>query len=165
MTRSIEIRYAHPGDVERILDLFEEVAAELRWIGTEPGFDRERKRASFLDAIARPNETPFWIASHDDVLVGSISIFHHEHAGLTIGMLVRASWRRRGIGKALLERSCTWAGEHGLPALSLHVFPHNDAARALYRKAGFREIERFERDVTRKSGDVWDSILMRKDFA
>ncbi len=164
MTNAIEIRYARPGDVEAILDLFEEVAAELLWIGPEPGFDRDRRRASFLDAIARPDEFPIWVAREGTVLAGSLSIFHYGQAGLAIGMLVRASYRRRGIGQAMIEHSFTWARDHGVGALSLHVFPHNLAARALYQRTGFREIARFERDVTRQTGDVWDTILMRKDF-
>ena len=52
----------------------------------------------------------------------------------------------------------------GAKALSLHVFPHNEAAIALYRSAGFVEIERFERDVTRQTGEVWDTIFMRKEL-
>ena len=162
--KSVAIRYALPDDVEEMVDLLAEVAAERLWTGTEPGFDRKRRRANMLDAIARPNETPVWIARDGDALVGSIDVFHHKHAGLTIGMLVRSSHRRRGIGQALIERSFTWAREHGVAALSLHVFPHNEAARRLYRKVGFREIERFERDVTRQNGEVWDAILMRKEF-
>lgn len=161
----IEIRYAVPDDVEHIIDLLDEVAVERLWIGTEPGFNRERRRAQILDAIAHPDETPCWVARDGDVLIGSIDVFHHQHAGLTVGMLVRASHRRRGIGEALLEYTFTWAREHGVAALSLHVFPHNKAARALYKKAGFREVERFERDVKRQSGEVWDVILMRKEFA
>jgi len=46
----------------------------------------------------------------------------------------------------------------------LHVFPHNEAARTLYEQNSFWEVERFERDVTRQSGEVWDTILMRKEF-
>jgi GNAT superfamily N-acetyltransferase len=160
----LEIQYAHPEEVEELLDLFEEVAAEGIWIGTEPGFDRARKRENFLQKITRPDETPLWIARIRGEAVGSLSVFHHRCAGLAIGMLVRAGYRRQGIGQALINRVCSWAREHGVKELNLHVFPHNDAARMLYGKAGFREIERFERDVTRQSGEVWDTILMRKEF-
>jgi [ribosomal protein S18]-alanine N-acetyltransferase len=162
---NVDIRYAIPDDVEDIIDLLAEVTAELLWLGTEPGFDREQRRTRILDAIGRADETPFWVARDGDLLVGSIGVFYHKHAGLAVGMFVRASYRGRGIGKALLERTFTWARQRGVAALSLHVFPHNHAARALYRKTGFREIERFERDVTRRTGEVWDAILMRKDFA
>jgi ribosomal-protein-alanine N-acetyltransferase len=164
MMNDLEIRYARAEEADDLLDLFEEVAAERRWIGTEPGFDRERTRAAFLEAIARPDETPFWIARSGGLAVGSLSVFHHVHAGLTIGMLVRAPYRRHGIGQALIDRVFAWAREHRVRELNLHVFPHNQAARALYEKAGFREIERFERDVVRQSGEVWDAILMRKEF-
>lgn len=162
---AFDIRYAVPADVDDILDLFEEVAAELLWIGPEPGFDRERRRVVFLDDMRHPDETPIWVArDRGDALAGSLSIFGHRDAGLAIGMLVRASYRRRGIGQALIDRSFEWAGAHGVAALSLHVFPHNHAARALYEKAGFTEIARFERTVTRQTGEVYDSILMRKKF-
>ena len=160
----LEIRYARAEETDDLLDLFEEVAAELRWIGTEPGFDRARKRGAFLEAIARPDETPIWIVRSGGLAVGSLSVFHHPHAGLVIGMLVRARYRRHGVGQALIDRVFTWAREHRVRELHLHVFPHNEAALALYRKAGFREIERFERDVVRQSGEVWDAILMRKEF-
>ncbi len=160
----LEIRYARAEEVDELLDLFEEVAAERLWIGTEPGFDRARKRAAFLEAVARPIETPFWVARTDDKLVGALNVFEHRYAGLVIGMLVRAQYRRRGIGRALIDRVDAWAREHAVKELHLHVFPHNEAARSLYLKAGFREIERFERDVVRKSGEVWDAILMRKQF-
>lgn len=164
MSVAFEIRYATPDDVDAILDLFEEVASERLWLGIESGFDRERKRAQFLEAIAQPDTTPFWIASDGGAIAGTLSLFEHPNAGLAVGMLVRRSHRRRGIGTALMECSFAWCRERGVTALSLHVFPHNAAARALYTATGFREIERFDRDIRRQNGEVWDSILMRKEF-
>ena len=164
MENDFEISYATAKEVDELLDLFVEIAAERLWIGTEPGFDRARKRAHMLEEIARPHETPLWIARAGRQVVGSLNVFHHQDAGLVIGMLVRRSYRRRGIGQALIDQVFGWAREHRVEALQLHVFPHNHAARMLYLKNGFVEIERFERDVARQSGDVWDAILMRKDF-
>ncbi len=164
MMNDLEIRYARADEVDELLDLFEEVAGERLWIGTEPGFDRARNRVAFLEAFARPIATPFWVARADGKVVGTLNVFDHRYAGLVIGMLVRAQYRRRGIGQALLDRVDAWACEHAVKELHLHVFPHNEAARALYLKAGFQEMERFERDVVRKSGEVWDAILMRKQF-
>lgn len=56
-----------------------------------------------------------------------------------IGMMVAADWRGRGIGKALVAAAIEWARGHGLHKLSLSVFPHNEAAIALYLKFGFTE--------------------------
>jgi RimJ/RimL family protein N-acetyltransferase len=164
MDNDFEIAYGTPEDVDELLNLYVQVAAERRWIGTEPGFDRARKRTALLDSIARPHETPMWVARAGGALVGSLNLFYHRHAGLVVGMLVGESYRRQGIGQAFIDRVFAWAHEHGVRKLHLHVFPHNEAARMLYLKNGFVEVERFERDVARQSGEVWDAILMRKDF-
>jgi ribosomal-protein-alanine N-acetyltransferase len=42
----------------------------------------------------------------------------------------------------------------------LEVFPHNVAARALYRKFGFIEEGYFRRHLRRQNGEFWDSIPM-----
>jgi [ribosomal protein S18]-alanine N-acetyltransferase len=160
----LQVSYAGPDDVDALLDLLEEVTDERIWLGTEPGFDRTRKREKFLEAIGRPDETPFWIARIAGTAVGWLNVFHHREAGPTIGMLVKAGYRRRGIGEELIGHVFEWAREHRIARLSLHVFPHNEAARRLYEKTGFSEIERYERDVTRQSGEVWDAILMCKDL-
>jgi [ribosomal protein S18]-alanine N-acetyltransferase len=157
-----DIRLACEADLDGILDLFALVAAERLWIGTEPGFDRAVKRERFRAAILAPHRTPAWVALDGSRVVGHLSIFDHAEAGLALGMMLHRNYRRRGIGRMLLEHSFAWGRERGIPSLALHVFPHNTAARALYRSAGFVEIERYERDVTRQTGDVWDTILMRK---
>jgi ribosomal protein S18 acetylase RimI-like enzyme len=52
-------------------------------------------------------------------------------------MAVEGAHRRRGIGRALLERIEAAARARGLPHLSLMVTEENEAARELYRSAGF----------------------------
>lgn len=47
--------------------------------------------------------------------------------------------RGRGYGRAMMRESLRWAREHGTASVGLHVFGHNDAARALYASLGFRE--------------------------
>lgn len=77
-----------------------------------------------------------------------------------IGMSVSEGWRGRGVGTALLEACIAWARGRGLHKLSLEVFPHNEAAIALYRKLGFEE-EGYRREQYRRaSGERWDSIVM-----
>ena len=71
----------------------------------------------------------------------------------------RARYRRRGIGRALLDAAERWARERGVRKLELHVFPHNEAAIALYERAGFvREGYRHEPLPPRRH--VFDAILM-----
>ncbi|GAA4569440.1 GNAT family N-acetyltransferase [Planotetraspora kaengkrachanensis] len=60
---------------------------------------------------------------------------------LTIG--VRAQWRGRGVGRALLRELVRVAGESGIERISLSVERANHAAR-LYADEGFTVVERFE---------------------
>lgn len=50
---------------------------------------------------------------------------------------VTASWRRRGIGRALIEALEKIARERGCCKLTLEVLENNLSAQALYRELGF----------------------------
>ncbi len=64
------------------------------------------------------------------------------------------------MGTALVAAAIEWARAYGLHKLALSVFPHNDAAIALYRKFGFVEEGRLVRHVRRADGQFWDLIEM-----
>jgi [ribosomal protein S18]-alanine N-acetyltransferase len=159
----IHIRAGTEDDIDALLALFDEVAAERIYIGTEPGFDHDHYRRGWTERLGDP-EKLLLVAVDDDRVVGTLDTRGPFDYGVSIGMLVSAPYRRRGAGRALLERAAAWAQSIGAPALVLSVFPHNDAAIALYKAAGFVEFERRERDVTRQSGEVWDTIHMRKEL-
>lgn len=144
-----------------LLELFSRVAGERLWLGTEPGFDSERYMRGWRKMIAGEWGTAF-MAMDGERLTGYVSVVPDTEDRWRIGMLVDEAYRGRGIGSALLDATFTWARERGIFELYLLVFPHNHAARALYQKRGFVELERYENDVTRHTGEVWDTILMRK---
>jgi RimJ/RimL family protein N-acetyltransferase len=158
------IRRTEKGDLDALLELFDEVAAERVYIGTEPGYDRAQKRRGFESRI-EDDENPSFVAIDGDALVGSAGVHTHAEYGPTLGMLIATSHRRQGVRRAMMGALDTWATARGVPALNLFVFAHNTNAIAFYRELGYVEIEHLERDVTRQNGDVWDTILMRKAFA
>ena len=51
--------------------------------------------------------------------------------------MVAQSYRRRGIGRALLAAAVEWGREHDVRKLELHVFPYNEGAIKLYEDFGF----------------------------
>jgi ribosomal-protein-alanine N-acetyltransferase len=57
-------------------------------------------------------------------------------------MWVEPAWRRRGVGRALLQELFIWARERKLSRLALWAPAHSAAALALYARAGFRETGR-----------------------
>ena len=151
------------GDVEAALLLFARVADERLWIGAQPGFDRDKYRDIFGRAIGLGHG--MFVAERDGKIVGIISTYEHVDYGWMIGMMVDESLRGQGIGRALMEQVFAWALNRRIGALSLLVFPHNERALRLYRSTGFVEVERYRRDAERHSGEIWDTILMRKSFA
>lgn len=77
-----------------------------------------------------------------------------------LGMLVLPSYRRLGLGSALLQHLIDWAQSAGIDALYLEVFPHNEPALALYRRFGFAQEAYHQKRLTRKNGEQWDTIEM-----
>jgi ribosomal protein S18 acetylase RimI-like enzyme len=158
-----DLRRATTDDFGPLLDLYEAVAAEGRWIGTEPGFDRERYRFNWMRWIDDPRFL-FIVALDGDEVVGNLAVYPDLNYGFQLGMLLDASHRGLGIGRAMMEHALDWGREHAIATIALFVFPHNERALALYRSMGFVEIERFPADVKRTSGEVWDTILMRREL-
>jgi len=53
---------------------------------------------------------------------------------------VRASHRRRGLGRRLLEQAEAFARERGAGRIGIGVIAVNAAARELYRALGYDEV-------------------------
>jgi RimJ/RimL family protein N-acetyltransferase len=162
VTGEFRIRPARPRDARSFLDAYRGIAAEKRFIRTEtvkhsPRFFRKRFRRSWDENAAH------LLALDDDRVVGSISIRRDDHPVThhvaTLDMLVVPTHRRRGIGSALLDEALRWARSYGVERIELSVYPHNDAALALYRRFGFVEEGRLVRH-SKKSYGYEDEILM-----
>ena len=99
-------------------------------------------------------------------LVGRLSVARDPHPAsyhvADLGLMVAASHRRLGIGRALLERTVQWARENGVTKLELHVFPDNEPAIALYESFGFVR-EGYRRSHYRRQDQYLDAVLMAFD--
>jgi ribosomal protein S18 acetylase RimI-like enzyme len=78
----------------------------------------------------------------------------------SLGMMVAAQWRGRGVGSGLLTACIAWARSRGAHKVQLEVWPHNAAAIALYEKHGFVREAYLVKHYRRSNGDLWDSITM-----
>jgi GNAT superfamily N-acetyltransferase len=97
---------------------------------------------SLTRSVTVPGPHAMFLACQGEDVVGSAySLFNgaSSDAGRVGGMWVEPAWRRRGVGRALLQEVCTWARGHGLKRLGLWAPAHSSAAIALYSRAGFRE--------------------------
>jgi RimJ/RimL family protein N-acetyltransferase len=156
------VRRAREPDLPAVFDSFERTAAEGKWIGSELPLDRTDRIARWRDFIAG-TEGVMLVAEVDGEIVGGSSLQWIGHCGtglLGLGMWLDAPYRGRGLGTALLTESITWAKDNGAHKITLEVWPHNDAALALYRRFGFEQEGYLRRHWRRRNGELWDSIVM-----
>ena len=164
----LEIRPALPGDAGRLVELARAVAAEPEgWLisaGPSRGAADERR---YLRAVRRSPHAAVFVAEAREGIVGRLSLARDPHPASAhvadLGLMVAKSHRRLGIGKALLDQAAAWAGGAGVTKLELHVFPHNEAALALYERLGYRRVGR-RRAHFRRSDGLVDAILMEKEL-
>ncbi len=149
------VRPARAADARAMAELMATVAQERDGIATEPPVDIEERAAAFARSAG---ESVVAVASGR--IVGMLHIDPSRHGFGELGMLVDRGWRGRGVGSALVQAAIAWARGQGLHKLCLEVFPHNTAAIALYRKAGFVVEGRRANQYRRASGELWDTIVM-----
>jgi RimJ/RimL family protein N-acetyltransferase len=150
-----EVRPARPEDARALAELFAAVAEERDGIATEPPVDVDARTQLFAESSGATT-----VALAGGEMIGSLHVEASRFGFGDLGMAIARPWRGRGVGTALLAAAIERAREDGLHKLSLEVFPHNDAAIALYRKFGFVEEGRRVRHYRRASGELWDSIVM-----
>ncbi len=165
MTRSTwAIRPKGERDAGGVAELLAEVSREGQWIATEWPFDVEERAREMRDALLR-RWCVGWVATDERRVVGDLTIFDVDRDDPELGMVVAASHRRRGIGRALLAVATEWAQANAKPALRLRVFPDNEPARELYRAAGFVDTDLLRGAIPRRHGSALDAIVMRRTIA
>jgi ribosomal-protein-alanine N-acetyltransferase len=73
---------------------------------------------------------------------------------------VEPSYRRAGMGSALLAATCSEARRRGAASVVLEVAADNEAARQLYATRGFTMVGR-RRNYYRKAGRFVDALILR----
>ena len=140
---TFEVRQARPSDAAALVELAEAVGSEPEgWLVTDGSWRSVGEERRYLRTIARYPHAAVYVAEDGEHIVGRLSLARDPHPASAhvadLGLMVAASHRRRGIGRALLEAAAQWARTSGVRKLELHVLPHNAAAIALYEDFGFR---------------------------
>jgi L-phenylalanine/L-methionine N-acetyltransferase len=164
---SFRVRHATPADARALAALGDQVAAEPEaWLPTEVWRSVSEERR-YLRALGRHADAAAVVVEAQDEIVGRLSVARDAQPAsrhvADVGLMVAPEWRRRGAGRALLEAAERWARDTGVRKLELHVFPHNDAAIALYEQAGYVR-EGYRRGHYRRGGQYFDAVLMALDL-
>ncbi len=155
---AVLVRAAEAGDFDTWLVLFEAVAAEGLWMGSEAPLDPVA-RGEFFDHCLSSSEAIVLLAEDGGRLVGAVNV-PVGRGRADLGMFVTRDHRGVGVGSALVEAALDWARAAGAHKVSLGVWPHNHAARGLYAKYGFVTEGTRRRHAHRRNGQLWDVVAM-----
>ena len=158
------VRRALPGDAPGLVALAEAVGREEgRWILATESWRSVADERRYLKSVQRHPDAAVYVAEDNGRLVGRLSLSRDPHPAsrhvADLGLMVDAEYRRRGIGKTLLEEAVVWARSAGIRKLELHVFPWNEPALRLYESFGF-EREGYRKRHYARDLEFVDAILM-----
>jgi L-phenylalanine/L-methionine N-acetyltransferase len=159
----IAVRPAEPSDAAALIGLARDVGAEPeRWLlagGARTVWDERR----YLRSVRRHPDAAVFLAEIDGLVVGRLSLGRDPHPAsqhvADLGLMVAAAYRRRGVGRALLDEAVAWARRSGVRKLELHVFRWNEPAIRLYERFGF-ESEGLRKSHYVRGDEEIDAILM-----
>jgi ribosomal protein S18 acetylase RimI-like enzyme len=155
----VTVRRATAADADAVVAMLVEVAGEGRWIATEAPVDVEQRRRRLVEDIEREDAIVL-VAEAGGQPVGELGLHLARYGVADLGMAVAAGWRGRGIGSALLAEAIDQARTAGAHKVALQVWPHNAAAIALYERFGFQHEGYLTRHYRRRSGELWDAVVM-----
>jgi RimJ/RimL family protein N-acetyltransferase len=165
---TVSIRQATPKDAAALVELAQAVGSEPEgWLITDGDWRTASDERRYLRSIRRHPHATVLVAETPAGIVGRLSVARDPHPAsehvADLGLMVAHGHRRRGIGRALMEAAEIWARGVGVRKIELHVFPHNEAAIALYEGLGY-EREGLRRRHYRRGGRFLDAILMAKEL-
>jgi ribosomal protein S18 acetylase RimI-like enzyme len=144
----MEIRLASPDDLPALVSIQHETQ-ELH-VAADPTFFRPATDDELIGAMRdflATGQTVVWIAWVDDVPAGFLvfkisaaaqtAYCHARNDGLIDQLAVAARFRRRGVGRALMEHAERYAASQGCSELRLGVMVSNAGARQFYAALNF----------------------------
>jgi RimJ/RimL family protein N-acetyltransferase len=155
------IRRSTPGDAEAFRESVASVARERRYLVTLDGFPLSETRA-FLQRIEK-EQMPQLVAVSSGQIVGWCDIVPRQQPGFAhvgvLGLGVVREWRRRGLGRRLIQQCLELARTTHLEKIELDVYSDNPVAIHLYESAGFVQ-EGCRRKARKIDGTYQDVLIM-----
>ncbi len=121
-----------------------------------------------LDAMAKYLEDPsdnkgqVWVVEDSGKVGGSIAIVETDHQTAQLRwFILTPELRSKGLGKGLMERSLDYCRAKGYKKVFLWTLSQLEAARHLYEKYGFTNMEQVEHSIWGQEliEERWDLYL------
>ena len=99
-------------------------------------FSTPWSRASFANLLGR-DDASLWVAAVDGNVVGYAVVWYVLREAELGNLAVASGWRRRGLGRTLLDWVLDKARGRGVERIYLEVRASNRGAQELYERRGF----------------------------
>jgi len=150
----LRIREAEASDYDALCALFDEVdslhRARLPHIFQKP--DGPCRDKDYVLALIADETVGLFVAETEGQLAGLVCVVITESAQVPIlvprryavidNIVVRSAFRRRGIGRRLMEEAQRWAEAQGADSVELNVSQFNRGAIAFYESLGYKTASR-----------------------
>lgn len=163
----MRVRPVTEADLEELARGFKVVVDEKRWVAIQPPISEAELAEGLRERLAEGRilltlEDPD--AEGGPAPVGLIDLHATRAEGVwAFGMWLLPEARGKGGGRMLLEAALE-ARPADVHKIELEVWPHNEAAIALYERLGF-EREGLRRDhYRRRDGRLHSSVIMARLF-
>src|SRR5437660_11157226 len=136
---SLSPRPTIPEDVPGILNLIAGIYAEYDCV-----LDAENDERHLLEpgTYFRTHGGEFWVVEENGVIRATVAVMLHTNARELKTLYMHPSLRRQGWGRRLTELAMDYARSRGKTKMILWSDTRFTDAHNLYRKMGYREIEK-----------------------
>jgi L-amino acid N-acyltransferase YncA len=160
VAEEMKIRDAVEADLSAIIDIYNvAIATRMSTAQLEPVTVESRRR--WLSEHS-PDRRPFWVTEIDGQIAGWLTIKSFlprcAYSGtVELSVYVSEKFRRRGVGRALLEETIARATQLEIIAMVGLIFAHNEPSLKLFKRLGFErwgllprvaQLDGIERDLT-----------------
>lgn len=121
------VRKMEPEDICQVVEI-EKNTFSMPW-----------SQASFTDTLNR-EDTLYLVAEKDGEILGYCGLWQSLDEGEIPNVAVKEDYRRRGVGKALLQALFLQGEKRGIRAYTLEVRAGNNGALRLYERLGFEAV-------------------------
>lgn len=145
----LSIRQYEPSDIEACRSLWVELTEAHRELYDDPSIGGEQPGLLFDRHLERVGAECIWTAQCGGEAGGFVSLRVNDSAsgdpeGEVAELVVSQRYRRRGIGRALLDFAIGEARRLGVGYLSISPVARNAPAMSLYHQAGFQLVGQIE---------------------
>lgn len=169
MSEEVAIVEATREDADEVLKLLKQLDQETETFTVEDDLNKltattEEKQ---LELIQQSRENLILLAKYQGHAIGLASVMKDETTELgEVGVAVLKSFWNQGLGTALVEETITWGESFSwLPGLMLTVQERNQGAYHIYRKLGFKDIQRNKIGFHDKNGIPYATVDMQLLFS